>query len=143
MEKRMFHVGQVMSVVYMTILNPEELDGIVEVLNFMTKDNIHRHQIPRALTECMPHLLVQFPVLGSPRVNYAVDEFKEMLKTPNGQSRPRSLVIGWLSKLTSGQYGVKVDEFLEVEALPEHVHEFIDPHSELAQKIHSNRIITL
>jgi hypothetical protein len=39
------------------------IDGVYEILNFMTRDNLFTHQLPRASDECRPALLAQHPQL--------------------------------------------------------------------------------
>jgi hypothetical protein len=39
------------------------MDGIYDILDFMTGDSLFTHQLPRVSDECKPYLLEQFPEL--------------------------------------------------------------------------------
>jgi len=39
------------------------MDGIYDILNYMTDDDLFTHQLPRAKEECTPHILAQYPQL--------------------------------------------------------------------------------
>ena len=140
--KKIFHVGDILTIIYDRLLSPNGMKGVYDLLNFMTQDNLATHQLPRAFAECKPYLIEQFPHLDGPYVRFAVAELLELLKrTPREDEK--NLLIGWISKLACGKYGVIVHESYEVEALPPHTHEFIDPESELAEKVHPSRIFKI
>ena len=40
------------------------MDGLYDILNWMTGDNLFTHQLPRACRECAPRLLEQHPGLA-------------------------------------------------------------------------------
>src|SRR3990167_7087526 len=86
-----------------TSLLTNSLTGI-EII--MAGDNLFTHQLPRASDECKPYLLEQFPQLDTPEMQFALGELIEMLNTQSGKKEPDKLILGWLSKLTSGKYGV-------------------------------------
>ena len=117
---RVFTHGQVLSVTTDKLLC--EIGGVYEILNYMTDDNLFTHQLPRASRECAPHLKKQFPQLAAinadtvNRDNWAVWLHDQVLEHGN--------------------------EFA-VEKLPKYAHEFIDPMSELAEKVHPSKIITV
>lgn len=115
-----FTLGQVLSVTTEKLLCP--VGDLYKILNHMTGDSLYTHQLPRASRECAPYLLKQFPQLAA--VN------AESVTTENWAVWLHDQVI---------EHG---NEF-EVAPLPEHAHEFIDPISELAEKVHPDRIITV
>jgi len=55
-EKKEFHIGDVLSITHGRLVSPRHMDGIYDILNFMTGD-----QIPRATEECREPLLRQHP----------------------------------------------------------------------------------
>lgn len=117
-----FHLGDVLSITEGRVMSPRLMKGIYEILNFMTGDNLFTHQLPRAMQECQPHLLKQHPQLNGVEIKQITnDNFKTVLDE------------------LCAEYG----EYLMVNSLPKHAHEFIDPVSELAEKIHPSRILTL
>jgi hypothetical protein len=45
-------------------VSPRLIDGVYDILNFMTGISLFTHQLPHAADKCGPHLLQQFPQLG-------------------------------------------------------------------------------
>ena len=144
MKARKFHLGDVLSITTGLLLSPRHMDGIYDILNFMTGDNLFTPQLPRAKDECKPYLLEQFPQLDSPEMHFAIGELKEMMKTPSGKKEPAMLLLGWLSKLTSGKYGIVCEEMLEVKPLPKGAHIIKDPVMETAETMgQSKKVIVI
>lgn len=56
-----FDLGTVLSITTSVLLT--DIGNVYEILNYMTGDDIYTHQIPRALDECAPAILKQFPQL--------------------------------------------------------------------------------
>jgi hypothetical protein len=67
-ERRSFHVGDVLTVTTGKLVSPRHMDGVYDILNFMTGDNLFTHQLPRAADECAPALLAQHPDLADVEV---------------------------------------------------------------------------
>lgn len=137
-----FHISDVLSATTGRLLSTRKMDGIYEILNHLTGDSLYTHQLPRAFRECKPFLLAQFPMLDSPEMQFAVGELLLMLESEPGASEPWPLILGWLSKLTLGQYGIDVAEYLDVESIPAHAHVEQDPLAELA-KMAGNTPVTV
>jgi hypothetical protein len=137
--EREFHVSDVLSITTGLLLSTRHIDGVYDILNFMTGDKLFTHQLPRASDECKPYLQEQFPQLFTPEMDFAVAELREMLKTKSGKKEPEKLILGWLSKLTSGQYKVKCDEKLMVKAIPQNAHAVKDPMEEAAEMMGGDR----
>lgn len=144
MKMRKFHIGDVLSVTTGRVVSTRGMSGIYDILNFMTGDNLFTHQLPRADKECKPYLLEQFPQLDSPEMQFALGELIKMLNTPSGKKEPNELVLGWLSKLTSGEYGVKCEEMLEVKPLSNNAHLVRDPIKEAIEMMdHPEKVIVI
>ena len=127
MQTKEFHLGDVLSITTGRLVSPRRMDGIYDILNFMTDSNLFTHQLSRAINECKPHLLGQFPQLDCPELQFALGELIEMLETSSGKEEPDKLILGWLSKLTSGKYGVRFPEMLTVKTIPNTAHKKRDP----------------
>lgn len=67
-----FHLGDILSITTGCLVSPRHIDGVYDILNHMTGDNLFTHQLPRAADECKPHLLAQHPDLANVEVP---DEF--------------------------------------------------------------------
>ena len=63
MEKQ-FHIGDVLSIIAGYQVSPRKKDGIYDILNFMTSDDMFvSQQLPRAFKDCKLYLLEQHPQL--------------------------------------------------------------------------------
>ena len=67
-ETRTFHIGDILSVTTHRLVSPRHMDGVYDILNWMTGDNLFTHQLPRAVDECAPSLLAQHPQLADVEV---------------------------------------------------------------------------
>jgi hypothetical protein len=112
MQTKKFHLGDVLSVTTGRLVSPRHMDGVYDILNFMTGDNLFTHQLPRASDECKPHLLAQFPQLAE------VDA--SGVNTKNHKQ--------WLAEQVA-KYG---EEF-EVKPIPKGAHQFKNPIAEATE----------
>ena len=64
MKTKRFHLGDVLSITTDRLVSPRRMQGVYDILNFMTGDNLSTYQLPRASDACKPHLLAQFPQLA-------------------------------------------------------------------------------
>ena len=60
---KLFSVSDVLSATTGRLVSDRHMEGIYEILNFLTGDNLFTHQLPRAMNECKPWLRSQFPAL--------------------------------------------------------------------------------
>src|SRR3990170_796891 len=65
MESKLFHLGDILSITTGRLVSKRHIEGVYDILNFMTRDNLYTHQLPRASRECAPVLLVQHPQLAA------------------------------------------------------------------------------
>jgi hypothetical protein len=63
------------------------MDGIYDILNWMTGDNLFTHQLPRAMDECRGPLLAQHPDLAAVEVPESFSA---------GREAAREAVAAWL-----------------------------------------------
>ena len=61
--KKQFHIGDVLSVTTGKALSPRRMTGMRDILGFMTGRDLYDFHIQRALEECKPCLLEQYPQL--------------------------------------------------------------------------------
>lgn len=119
---KLFHLGDILSITTGVLVSKRLIGGVYDILNFMTADNLFTHQLPRAADECRPALLEQLPQLA----------------TVTGEDITPENFQAWLEDRCA-EFG----EELLVKPLPEHAHEFIDPMSELAEKVHPDKIVAI
>ena len=62
---RTFHIGDVLSITDGHLVSPRHIQGVYEILNWMTGESLFTHQLPRASRECRPSLVEQFPDLAA------------------------------------------------------------------------------
>lgn len=99
-----------------------DIGGVYLVLNWMTGESVYTHQIPRIGREAQA-----FMVAHDPRLVEAVAEAEQVNRTNYLEWRDR-----WIER-----YGptISVPKFSNAD------HEAIDPMSELAEKVHPDRIV--
>jgi len=122
---RTFHIGDILTITTGMLVSPRRVDGIYDILNFMTGDNLFTHQLPRGMDECAPSLREQFPDLAAISIT---EDF--------GGSEER--VKAWLA----GQVAAH-GETREVEPLQRDEHTHINPLTELAKVAPHAEIITV
>jgi|SRR6185369_9185846 len=73
-QTRSFHLGDVLSITTGFLLSPRGIEGVYDILNFMTGDSLYTHQLPRASRECSPFILAQHPQLVAVRAQEITTE---------------------------------------------------------------------
>lgn len=122
MKTERFHLGDVLSMTTGKMLSPSHMGGIYRIAQHLAGEPIWTHQLGRVMTECRPHLLEQFPALAA----------------VTGDEVTAENHAAWLAARVA-EHG----EWLDVASMPEHAHESIDPTSELAEKVHPDKIVTI
>ena len=120
--KRDFHIGDILSVTTGCLVSPRLIEGVCDILNFMTGESLYTHQLPRVCSEAGPAILRQHPALANVDTS-AVDG-------DNWRT--------WLDARIA-EFG----ETLPIERMTVDEHERIDPLSELAGKVSPDRIIVV
>lgn len=62
---REFHIGDILSITTGYLLSPRHMDGIYDILDYMTGDELSTLQLPRASRECESSLREQHPDLAA------------------------------------------------------------------------------
>lgn len=113
-----FHIGDVLSITTGHLVSPRHMDGIYDILKFMTGDSLFTHQLPRASDECKPHLLKQHPQLNDVDASGITPEnWRE-----------------WLNQQVA-HFG----ENLTVCSIPKGQHEFRNPLDEMVEMMGSDK----
>lgn len=60
---KLFHISDVLTVTTGRLVSARHMDGVYDILNFLTGDELYTHQLPRAMRECEAFLRIQFPDL--------------------------------------------------------------------------------
>lgn len=120
--ERDFHIGDILSVTTGKLVSPRLIEGVYDILNFMTGESLFTHQLPRVSREAAPVILRRHPQLAD-------------IDTSGANSET------WRAWL--GEQIARFGEMLPVPKMTVDEHERIDPISELAEKVHPDRIIVV
>jgi hypothetical protein len=123
METKDFHVSDVLSITTGRLLSTRHMEGIYDILNFMTNDDLMTHQLPRAMEQCQPFIFEQHPQLK----NLSVDEFE----TDDG-------VRNWVE-----EQGKKFGHMLKIEQIPSNKYEHRDPIKEAVEMCGAEKIMVV
>ena len=63
-ETKDFDLGDILSISHGRLVSRRHMEGVYDILNWMTNDSLFTHQLPRACRECKPWLLRQHPQLA-------------------------------------------------------------------------------
>jgi hypothetical protein len=119
LDKRTFPLGTVLSITTGRLFAPNGMEGVYGILNWLTQDSLYTHQLPRVSEECKPWILKQHPQLvGVDDAGVTTDNWR-----------------AWLTDQV-----LRFGETVELEQMPAGEHYYIDPLSELAEKVHPSRI---
>ena len=113
---RRFHIGDVLSITTGRLVSPRGIEGIYDILGYMTDDSPYTTQLGRFAEECLPYLEKQ---LGQTIRLYS--------EVPESVKDSLSL-YKWLHGVSDGMNG---DPFLKVSKIGEDDHAVIDPMTEL------------
>lgn len=127
--EREFDIGDVLSVTTGVLLcsvsgtRRSPIEGVYDILNYMTGESLYTHQLPRVCKEAAPVILARYPQFAAIVVpEFASPEevpaFVEQLRRDHGATFA-------IPRMTADE------------------HEHIDPLSELAEKIHPSKIIVV
>lgn len=120
--RRDFHIGDILSVTTGRLVSPTHMEGVYNILNFMTGDSLMTHQLGRAAGQCKPHLLTQHP----------------QLEEVDASGVNEKNWKGWL-----GRQAVKYGAELPVEALPLKDRVVLDHIKELEDTYPGKKIISI
>lgn len=112
MTTKTFHIGDILSITDGHLVSPRHIEGVYDILNWMTGESLMTHQLPRASRECEDTLRRAFPDLAE-------------IQVPDGLNS-EGKVRTFLASLTS-KYGTHRD----VPRLDPLDHTHIDPIEEL------------
>jgi hypothetical protein len=128
--QRSFHISDVLSVTTERLVSTRHIDGIYDILGFMTDSQPFTHSLPRLNDECKPFLLAEHPEL-------AEIEVPEHFDGATNEEKKAS-VNAWLETIYP-TYGTEI----LVSRIPAEAHTSIDPIRELAMMVGKDRVIVV
>jgi hypothetical protein len=134
MKSKAFHIGDILSISTGYLVSPRHMEGVYDILNFMTGDTLFTHQLPRAANECRPWLARQHPQLES-----ANDWAAAAMATIPEDAPPaaRKVIIDSFIAAAVERFG----ETLLIEPIPADDHERKDALTELRELMPNAQVI--
>lgn len=124
MPSKTFHLGDLITVTTGRLVSPRRVEGVYDVVDFVTGQSHMTHQLPRASDEVKPELLRQHPFLADITVPDDLGDETE--------------VWLWLSAQVA-EHG----EWFEVDALPEGAYVGREPVAEFREMAANTPIIAI
>lgn len=122
MQTKDFHLGDILSITTGKLVSPRHIEGVYDILNWMSGEQLFTHQLPRVMREAAPVLL---------RAHPALEAVKPTTLSPED-------VAPWLAEQVAA-----IGEMLPVPKMTKDEHESIDPMSELVERVHPDKIIKI
>lgn len=143
-----FHISDILSVTTGRLVSNRHIEGVYDILNFLTGDNLFTHQLPRASRECEPWLKTQFPYLfpDNPAIKKALDGLSALIELDGGDQEAIAKTLkAWTDGIrNSAKFPETLPEFLPVYEMGADMHTHIDPVEELSAMVgDDNKIITI
>jgi len=147
---KQFHIGDIISVTTGHLVSPSHIGGVYGILNYMTRDDLFTHQLPRASEQCAPYLVEQYPFLSKERLQPQLDELIAALKGVETNDAAMVLVRGWLTTLPKQVPGLAVLDglpfdymVLRVDRVPLDDYTHKNPVEELQGMVGKERVIVV
>ena len=140
---KLFHISDVLSVTTGRLVSSRHMDGIYEILNFLTGDTLFTHQLPRAMRECEPWLKTQYPQLmaDSPEMAVSIEVLKgNLASTPQNKAAIGRACVAWVEGV---RRKFELPEMLPVHEMGADMHTQIDPIEELEAMVGKDKIIAV
>lgn len=128
---KQFHLSDILSITHDRLFSTRHMDGVYDICNFLTQDNLFTHQLPRVHAECKAHLLALHPQLNA--LPLLTDGQIATMKCGGGEWwKP------WLSEQIE-----RFGEYLEVTPIPKGIHEYKNPIIEAMDMVGPDKVITI
>jgi allophanate hydrolase subunit 1 len=138
-----FHISDVLSITTGRLVSSRHIDGIYDILNFLTGDNLYTHQLPRAMRECKPWLRSQFPSImeDSPIITKLLPVLDAKITNADKQKdRVQAACEQWVKMV---QTEANLPEIVVVYEMGAEMHTHIDPVEEAQAMVGDKRVIVL
>ena len=144
---KQFHISDVLSVTTGRLVSSRHMEGIYEILNFLTGDNLFTHQLPRAMRECEPWLRSQFPYLmpDSPQMAGLLERLTaDLAKVSGDRAKIQHVILKWVEDVRhEAKPGEVLPEMLPVYEMGAEMHTRIDPITEAQAMVGDASVIAV
>lgn len=127
--QRSFHISDVITILSDKLVSTRHIEGVYDILGFMTDSEPFTHQLPRLATEAKPFLAAEHPELAKVTVPKFEGETREDVELS---------ILVWLDTLYP-TFGTEV----LVSRIPAEAHEDIHPLTELLQMKPDAQVIVI
>lgn len=141
---RLFHISDVLSVTTGLLVGSRHIDGVYEILNFLTGDSVYTHQIPRVMKECDPWLRAQFPRLfpdDSLMAELMAGLGRSLAAIRDGNSAERTLAVATWVDVVRQAFGMP--ELVPVYEMGADIHTHIDPVEEARAMVGDENVVVV
>jgi hypothetical protein len=144
---RMFHVSDILTVTTGRLVSSRHVEGVYDILDFLTGDQLFTHQLGRAMKECEPWLRSQFPYLmpEHPPIAKALAALPKLLALDgDDQDAKKHTIEDWVYAIRHDvKFPETIPEMLPVYEMGADMHTHIDPVEELEAMVGKDKIIVL
>jgi hypothetical protein len=140
---KLFHISDVLSVTTGRLVSSRHIEGVYDILNFLTGDNLYTHQLPRAMDECEPWLRTQYPQLfpDNPVMKDCLTELENLLEADGHDKGLRKHTAQqWVDDVRTK---TGLPEMLPIYELGADMHTHIDPVEELKAMVGDKKVIVV
>jgi hypothetical protein len=136
---KQFHISDVLSVTTPLLLSSRHMEGVYDILNWLTGDSLYTHQLPRAEREVRPWMRTQFPDLmdDSPRMAELLTEFRKDIESAHDRVR---FCANFVERV---RITFALPEYLPVYEMAADMHTTINPVEELGAMVGDDKVIVV
>jgi hypothetical protein len=140
-----FHLSDVLTITTGRLVSTRHMDGVYEILNWMTDDNLFTHQLPRASRECAPVLCALYPSLSEESLAVEIQQLADGMKDGDSKGDREALIAGWLNTIRAKVTDLpfRDGDFLPIPRLKDGQHLHIDPVEELGAMVGDDKVIVV
>lgn len=125
-----FHFSDVLSITTGRLVSTRHIEGVYDILNWMTQDDLFTHQLPRAMRECSPALVALYPELSEESLTKELEELSVEMNDGDSRGDREAKLVKWLDAVfskTSSALPYHANKCLPVMKLKGGQHLHIDP----------------
>ena len=140
---RLFHISDILSITTGRLVSNRHIDGVYDILNFLTGDDLFTHQLPRASRECEPWMRTQYPYLfdDNPEVRKCLNGMGDYLKAFPGDAAGIEAFVDSVRRTVC--FPTELPEMLPVYEMGADMHIRIDPLEELRAMVGDKPVIAV
>jgi hypothetical protein len=139
---KLFHLSDVLSVTTGRLVSTRHIDGVYDLLNFLTGDRLFTHQLPRASRECEPWLRSQFPQLMEDSAEIA-QQLNRLSTVCDGKPTETERAAAVASFVENIRRDLGLPEMIPVYEMGVDMHTRIDPIDEARAMFGDSRVLTI